>query len=301
MKVLSLKEKKLEWNILILVILVMLTAAMMWLLTMSFLKQMFTYTVNLDWYYNSYYLSKAWIELALTEIDNSDIWFSNEITWDDNIFTQNLCNGLECSVTLKILGRSKNLNNLFWQESDCTSGNAFTLSWWESFALPLFLQSMWISNVDIILWSWGISYITNNIGNTLNVTRPDNISSNRKLTLSLVFPNLDDQLDYLYIATEDFDDSIIDTFIWSALGTTNLGDEKLYLMISNPEETPVSFCFSSQVDLPATKFYVVSLWNFQWKYVGMQAIYAQPIPSFMFDWYHWAAKNLWLDLLNPVD
>lgn len=290
MKILSFREKKLEWNILILVILVMLTVAMMWLLTMSFLKQMFTYTINLDGYYKSYYLSKAWIELALTEIDNSKVWFSNSILWNDNIFTQNLCEGLDCSVDLTISGRAKNLNNYFWDDVNCTPENAFTLEWWESFALPLFLQDMWISNADIVLWNWDTSSIVSNIRNTLRMTKPDNISDGRQLTLSLVFPTLDDQLNNLYIATEDFDDSMIYSFIWSALETSNLDNKELYLMVSNPEESPVSFCFSSSVDeLPATKFYVLSVWNYQWKYVGMQAIYAQPIPSFMFNGYHWAA------------
>ena len=253
---------------------------------------MFTYTINLDGYYKSYYLSKAWIELALTEIDNSDVWFSNSILWNDNIFTQNLCEWLDCSVDLTISGRAKNLNNYFWDEENCTSENAFTLSWWESFALPLFLQATWISNADIVLWNWESSSIADNIRNTLNMIKPDNISDNRKLTLSLVFPTLNEQLNYLYIATEDFNDSIIYSFIWNAVGSSNLDNDKLYLMISNPEEEPVSFCFYSSADaLPATKFYVLSLWNYQWKYVGMQAIFAQPIPSFMFNGYHWAASQ----------
>lgn len=289
MKILSFREKKLEWNILILVILVMLTVAMMWLLTMSFLKQMFTYTINLDGYYKSYYLSKAWIELALTEIDNSGIGFSNAITWDNNIFTQNLCNGWNCSVDLTISGRAKNLNNYFWEGGSCTAENAFTLEWWESFALPLFLQDTWISNAEIVQWNWESYSIANDIKNALNMTNPDG-GNTRELTLSLVFPDLVNQLNYLYIATKNFDDSIIYSFIWEAVGEYDLAGD-LYLMISNPEDTPVSFCFSSSVDLPATKFYVTSLWNYQWKYVGMQAIYAQPIPSFMFNGYHGAAWN----------
>lgn len=291
MKILSFRDKKLEWNILILVILVMLTVAMMWLLTMSFLKQMFTYTINLDGYYKSYYLAKAWIELALTEIDNSKVWFSNSILWNDNIFTQNLCEGLDCSVDLTISGRAKNLNNYFWETGGCTTGNAFTLSWWESFALPLFLQDTWISNADIVLWnwSWNISNIVSNIDN-LKMKAPSDYHG--RLTLSLVFPDLSNQLEYLYIETRKFDGNMVEPFISKAIGSADFGDRKLYLMVSNPDEDPVSFCFSSTDELPATKFYVLSLWNYQWKYVGMQAIYAQPIPSFMFNGYHWAAWNI---------
>ena len=293
MKILSFREKKLKWNILILVILVMLTVAMMWLLTMSFLKQMFTYTINLDGYYKSYYLSKAWIELALTEIDNSDIWFSNEIKWDDNIFSQNLCKWWGCSVDLTVLGRAKELNQYFWESTGCTAETAFTLAGGESFALPLFLQDTWSSNAQLVLWEWkdDISYISIDDLKNVRLKFLDNNEGKREIVLSLVFPTLAMQLDYLYIATWVLDETAIKTFVENAgLHNYDLGS-KIYLMISNSTIHPISFCFSSRVDLPATKFYVVSLWNYQWKYVGMQAIYAQPIPSFMFDGYHWAAWN----------
>jgi hypothetical protein len=44
------------------------------------------------------------------------------------------------------------------------------------------------------------------------MTNPDG-GNTRELTLSLVFPDLVNQLNYLYIATKNFDDSIIYSFI----------------------------------------------------------------------------------------
>lgn len=287
-------QKRYEWNILILVILIMLTVAMMWLLTMSFLKQMFAYTINLDWYYKSYYLSKAWIELALTEIDNSDVWFSNEITGANNIFTQNLCSGLDCSVSMNIRGRTKFLSEKFWEDSnDNVCNNPIVLGGWESFALPLFLQSRSSSDADILSWEnkGQYDYIVSEL-NKLDVIPQTNTYSNTKLNLSLVFEELDDQLKNLYISSEDFNSNMINSWI----GITSLdsyASRKLYLMISNLNSYPVSFCLnmkstldSKNIEMPATKFYVVSLWNYQWRYVWMQAIYAQPIPSFMFYGYN---------------
>lgn len=273
-----------EWNILILVILIMLTVAMMWLLTMSFLKQMFAYTINLDWYYKSYYLSKAWIELALTEIDNSDVWFSNEITGANNIFTQNLCGGLDCAVTLNIRGKSNILSEAFW---DGNCNEPIVLSWWESFALPLFLQSEWYSNADILEWiaKEHNDFIVSSFKDIL-VEIADN-SESVNLNLSLVFSDLNSQLEHLYIASQLFESLMFQKF-YSVAGVSNIHEnEKLYLMISNPNENAVSFCLKSDnIEMPATKFYVVSLWNYQWRYVWMQAIYAQPIPSFMFYGYN---------------
>lgn len=280
-------QKKYEWNILILVILIMLTVAMMWLLTMSFLKQMFAYTINLDWYYKSYYLSKAWIELALTEIDNSDVWFSNAITGTNNLFTQNLCSGLDCSVSMNIRGRADFLSNMF-RLGNCATGTAFTLAAWESFALPLFYQQDWLSNAGILLWNWKLNvwYIVSQLGN-IKLQSEDQGS----LNLSLVFPNLEWQLDNLYIASYNISSSTISDFrdwlVGNWIDLEKIKNEKLYLMISNPNENAVSFCLKSDnIEMPATKFYVVSLWNYQWRYVWMQAIYAQPIPSFMFYGYN---------------
>lgn len=282
-------HKKLEWNILILVILVMLTVSMMWLLTMSILKQMFSYTINLDWYYKSYYLSKAWLELALTEIDNVDVWFSNVISGTDTIFTRNLCPSLDCSVSMNIQGRTNFLSEKFWEDSNSnTCNNPIVLSGWESFALPLFLQSWPLSDASI-LW-WDTKQYTSIVPDLskIVVNPKDNVFGDTKLNLSLVFQEIDDQLNNLYISSEDFDSDMIKN--WPGIKSLDqYSSSKLYLMISNLNAYPVWFCLSINgimdsrlITIPATKFYVVSLWNYQWKYVGMQAVYAQPIPSFMF-------------------
>lgn len=278
----------------------MLTVAMMWLLTMSFLKQMFNYTINLDGYYKSYYLSKAWLELALTEIDNVDVWFSNVISGTDTIFTRNLCPGLDCSVSMNIQGRTNFLSEKFWEDSNSNAcNNPIVLSGWESFALPLFLQSRPSSDANILWWvdREHYDYIVSELDN-IDVIPQTNPSSDTKLNLSLVFQEINDQLNNLYISSEDFNLNMINRW-YGIRSLDSYTSSKLYLMISNLNEYPVSFCLSvnsilgnNRIEMPATKFYVVSLWNYQWKYVGMQAIYAQPIPSFMFYGYHGSAWSL---------
>ena len=254
---------------------------------------MFSYTINLDGYYKSYYLSKAWIELALTEIDNSDVWFSNEISGSNNIFTQNLCEGGDCSVDFAVRGSTKTLSEEFWDYNGCDK--PIVLSGGESFALPLFLQQDESSNVAIINGSAKESTdsIVSQFGNISVVPRPE--SNSIKLNLSLVFPDINSQLENLYIWSESFSKDMINDFS-SRTGVKEVGmhyndDKKLYLMISNPGAEAVSFCLTADANfkMPATKFYVVSLWNYNWKYVWLQAIYAQPIPSFMFYGYHGSA------------
>jgi hypothetical protein len=45
----------------------------MGILSMNFLNNLLSYTDNSYSYYKSYYYAKAGLELALTEVDNSDV------------------------------------------------------------------------------------------------------------------------------------------------------------------------------------------------------------------------------------
>lgn len=265
-------QKNQKWNILIMVILVMLTASMLGLLSMSFLKEMFSYTINLDWYYKSYYFSKAWIELALTEIDNSTVWFSNSITWDDNIFTQNLCPWQDCSVTMNINWRVKT------GQSEGTDVNTVKLWNWESFVLPLFYQNDTWSNASIIAWNAALS--TTNLSRT--GIQSISFSWNDSVGLQLYVPS---HTDYIYVDSGSLSNPLIRSYIERFLlyYRDYDFDNESYLIVSNlnndnASKNSLNFIFySDSVELPTDKFFVTSLWSYQWKYVWMQAILEQKI------------------------
>lgn len=287
-------QKNQKWNILIMVILVMLTASMLGLLSMSFLKEMFSYTINLDWYYKSYYLSKAWIELALTEIDNSTFWFSHSITWESNIFTQNLCQWQQdCNVTMEIIWRSNLISQEYRNSSECNPENAFELKKWESFALPLFYQKDTWTNAWIVIGnaSWDLVYFTWKVLKDIkliNTNTTNENKNNQKINIQLVYWDAEN-IYGLYITDKDFNENAITSYFRDFDSDLDNVSKKMYLMLTNPENNKnktvgdndnILFCLSWN-NLPATKSFVRSLWNYQWKYVWMQAIFDYPIPKFM--------------------
>ena len=59
-----------------------------------------------------------------------------------------------------------------------------------------------------------------------------------------------------------------------------------YIIISNPNSQDISFCIThDSVEWPTTKYFISSLWEYMWKTVWLQAIYAQPTPSFFINAY----------------
>jgi len=55
------------------VIFVLLASSLIGILTMNFVKQMVSYTNDMNSYNKSYYYAKAGLELALVEINNAGI------------------------------------------------------------------------------------------------------------------------------------------------------------------------------------------------------------------------------------
>jgi hypothetical protein len=69
---------------------------------MNFVKQMVAYTNDMYSYNKSYYYAKAGLELALVEIDNVGIGFSNKILPDDHVFIDNFdCNNCGFDMEIK--------------------------------------------------------------------------------------------------------------------------------------------------------------------------------------------------------
>lgn len=289
---------KKEWNILILVILVMLAASMLWLLTMSFLKNMFVYTSDLEWYYKSYYMSKAWLELALVEINNSNVGLSTTVpNWSTIVRDNFVCD--DCDVSMKVQWKSSFLSEKFWLGTWCTDDTAFKLNWWESLLIPLFVQNSVNSISDILVWDvWKESLADG--AERLKVVLLDNDvrTVSPVLNLWLFFVSWYDFLDeYIYIKSGVLSENMITDYLWEFNGLYPgmlNSDSEWYLMISNSKSGSLaSFCLQSIKELntskvlgfPTTKYYVISLWKYKTKYVWLQAIYAQPVPNFMLNTY----------------
>ena len=59
-----------------------------------------------------------------------------------------------------------------------------------------------------------------------------------------------------------------------------------YIVISNPTDYDVKFCINAwDSSWPTTKYFISSRWEYRWRTVWLQAIYAQPLPSFFINPY----------------
>lgn len=289
------KNRILKWNVSIMVILVLLACSLMGILTAVFLNSLITYTDDTYSYHKSYYIAKAWLELALTEIDNSSMWFSHIIESGDSINESNFeC--VWCHFTSRIQWRSNLVSDDFWESNECNDETALVLQPWQSMTIPMFYDNASgfdeiFSNEDSISRLWVNS--TDRYNLKLQCIKN---CSNSILNVWVVFQTWsltwDISWDYLYmtgISAADqnffqtyftkFDTYYVD-YVWGNVGYYP------YIVISNSENKEISFCVKHEdIQWPTTKYFMSSLWEYMWKTVWLQAVYAQPTPSFFINPY----------------
>ncbi len=283
-----------KWNISILVIFVLLASSLIWILTMNFVKQMVSYTNDMYSYNKSYYYAKAGLELALVEIDNAGIGFSNKIEVGDDIFVDNFdCNN--CGFELEINWKTQHLSDKFWMWSGCDDDNAFVLGDGESMILPLFTQAPIENNLAV--FDEDIKYNKDVLKHIDDLQLINNQPYEGKFNLGLiVLLDGEIQRDLLFMKSFDGSKDMFQNYFEdyeNYYGRNILEDDKylMYLVFSNVEEELVSFCVHMddinipgnkiKIKLATTKFFVKSLWTYINKTIGLNAIYGQPIPSFL--------------------
>ncbi len=289
----------LKWNISVLVIFVLLASSLIWLLTMNFLRQMTAYTQNFYGYHKAYYISKAGLELALVEIKNSGIWFTNYISGGQEIFWQNFdCDN--CDLELNIKWKSQYLSNLFWLWEFCNDENSFKLQWGESLIVPLFTQTEIVNNAAVFDDD-NIKYSNNIVKHRDSLKFVSNQNFSFQLNLWLILLSWDDlQKNYLFIKTYDAWANVLGTYFdefdaYYGSDILNNLNYLSYMIISNPNTEKISFCLKMDdinfgwtaitIELATNKFFISSLWTFAGKTIWLQAIYGQPIPNFLTNTY----------------
>lgn len=297
MKVINLKNRKLDWNISILVILVLLACSLMGILSMNFLNNLISYTDNSYSYYKSYYYAKAWLELALAEIDNSDVWFSHVI-WFWDVINQNFGGGGVFNVN--IMWRSPFLSNNFWQNTVCDESTALSIPAKWSITLPMFYDDS--STYGTIFSSVKSIQLLSNDRNKLSVQYLWDWYNYPKIDIWVIFQSWDSILwDYIYMTWLDFKESFFKNYFqefgmlyWEEPWNINIGKDQYlsYIVVSNPTDDEIKFCIDAWSDTshkvywwPTTKYFISSRWEYKWKTVWLQAIYAQPLPSFFINPY----------------
>lgn len=293
-----------RWNISILVIFVLLASSLLGILSMNFVQQMMKQSAVVNSYYKTYYLSKAWIELWLTQIKHRGIGFDFTVNTWDAIVRENFFSGFNYSLSTTISGTASLLSKKFWQGSGCEF--PYVLSGGESLIVPLFRDN----------YTWPVA---GSFASWINYQNLADLFKNDKIQIDAQSP---DSVTFglLILSGEDLYENGVFFRSWS-LTTLSLTEFKtafetymggvdqnfansywsprlidngfkMYLMISNTAQIQQSFCLqtvASQLEvipnLPTDTFFLQSQASFGNQQVALDASYAQPIPSFLFNTY----------------
>ena len=289
---------KKQWNISILVMFVLLASSLIGILTINFVQQMVANTSRINAYYKSYYLAKAGIELGLTEIKSRGIGFEIAQASGEDIIKQNFVCGDHCFFESSTQWLSNYLSPDVSQASGCQ--NPFMLSAGDSLMIPLFHDDFTgnVSQVfskSVTYWNlaWALQNLTVEYSGDLPSTAVVsagflvldatwNINNNgiyfKTWSLKELFP---------WIQTDN--NSLVNRFssyvAWSSLQSWQASDFpfKNYLVISYYTWTDsLNFCLSlSGSQLPTAQYLVTSLGTFNDQKLWLEALYKQPIPSFL--------------------
>ena len=293
------KDIRFKWNVSIMVILILLACSLMWILTIIFLNSLISYTDDTYSYYKSYYVAKAWLELSLTEIDNSQVWFSQNI-YSGNEININNFDCVDCYFVSHIQWRSPVISNSFWENGECNSGTALTLNAWESMVIPMFYDNTSefseILSDDFELVKLSDSTYRDNLKMTVVWSYPPS------LNIWVVFQSWsidwDISNEYIYMklitASANFFSHYFSAFdLYSDYREVWNRNYYPYIVISNPNNYSVQFCVDGWgtpdkvYAWPTTKYYITSRWEYMGKVVWLQAIYMQPVPSFLINLYNY--------------
>ncbi len=154
-------------NVTFLFILILITTSTIALLAMSQIRNLQRYGNTSFEYLKTYYLSKAWMELALMEVNSRWYGFNFKTSTGDQFITENFPfvwfetgeKTPDKYFQYRIIGRSP----FFWKdiETESCQENSRSLNPWETLVIPLFFDDAGAENSHYENLSWGITYQDN--------------------------------------------------------------------------------------------------------------------------------------------
>lgn len=272
--------RRYKWNILLIVMFILFVTSLVWLLIVKYIQNMIDYSTEFFKYYKAYYISNAWIELSLVKINNHWFWFEDKIlSWSDTISK----NFINCwSKNCKFSSQIRNLSHVISNDkktvniNNCSLDSTFSLNKWQWVIVPLF----WDKN----LWEWTLSW-----ANYVNIS-PSDFSN---ITLNLYHSSNK----YFTIWVADINNSsrniVEKNMSWDPIGLqlnssefNNFYDDSLmsFLVIWNTENytSLQKLCVNSPLSkLPSNYMVVESIWNFNEKFVSIEAVKLKAIPDYL--------------------
>jgi len=302
-------------NISILVIFILLASSLLGILSMNFVQQMMKQSTVVNSYYKAYYLSKALIEIGLSQIQHRGIGFEYTIhTWDD-IVRNNFFSGHRFAISSYISGTAVLLSQKFRLDPPSCQF-PYLLSGWQSIILPLIKENY----VWLVTWTFGSIITYQNIANLFKTDKIKVVSSSAwEVTFGILILSGNDlspngiffrtwmltsawissfkQQFELYLSTIDSVLYPLEAQLKNRYEQSWLIENwfSMYFMISNGSDIPQSFCIAVDQPnpsipwyiavLPTDTFFLQSQASYSDQHVALDASYAQPIPGFLFNTY----------------
>lgn len=270
----KMKVKKLNGNISLLVILVLLASSVIALLSINQIQHLMTYWNMTFNYFRSYYLAKAWTELWLTELYNRDSWFENMVESGDAIVNDNLVWNYVAFNPYFTMDIESNFDILTDDiRFGCENWNKIELLPWDGVVIPLFKDE-----------TQGTKNILNPTIGDLKGLKENEIRSikfkdNNPNNLNLIFW-------YFVFKGQDMYD--IEVVNWSDLesflNSLHVYDgDKKYLTIKNPpkSDSAVEFCieWGKNQKLSYSDAIITVRWNYANMEVWLQSVVKRQSPS----------------------
>ena len=315
----TIKYNNPQWNISLIMLFILAIGSLIGLMSTNFVQDMIVSTWSLRDFYQSYYISKWWIELGILTVNTYDYGFEDTLTGTEAIIKNNLNCKKNCNLSIDIKSRiTPNPEEIiFWSTPEpidsCSTllynKNIIHLSGWWSYILPLFADQRKLS-ID----NWNF---VNLLEDTylLQIIPTTNNTSNIGIGIALWSGFRDDyerlpltSKQELYITGYIWDISI-NNFLYNSnaiipnigaqnpqniamsFGSSNdllIQENFNYLFITNLGENTYSFCLKAEQKAnwyTVDNAIVTSIASYGKTTIGLQANIKKPLPNYIINSY----------------
>lgn len=285
----KIKNKRLNGNISLLVILILLASSVISLLSINQIQRLLTYWNMTFNYFRAFYLAKAGTELWLTEVYNRGNGFDNTILSGSALVTWNLLSEYSWFnpyFYATITWHFEYLTNNIKESNKCESGNEIVLWTGEWIMLSLFEDEYSNKDTDKVLgnYTWVLRLSDSKIKN-LNIER-DNWEWWTIEYFTFWLFDYSNEWDMNNIFVKTWYANYLQSFLRDHVDS--LGDRK-YLTIKNPwtSDEVVKFCIKMWGNLiPYSNSLITVFWHYGDMEVWIQSIVKKWVPD-------WTLNVLW--------
>ena len=274
----KIRNKKLNGNISLLVILILLWSSVIALLSINQIQRLMTYGNMTFNYFRAYYLAKAWTELWLTEVYNRRDGFNYKVESGSSIISWNLIwiySWFNPYFELDIKWSFKYLTNDIRYSNKCDKDNKIILKSWDGIVIALFSDET--KELSEILDDE--KFIKSDFSRFSDLRMEDKLWDS-ELTFWL--------FGYDSILNGNMDSVIVEK--WNDLNEF-LSDKKIlskytYLTIKNSWNDDISFCITGRKGdkIPYSKSLITVRANYGDMEVWLESIVNKSTPSWFLEW-----------------